>query len=109
MDFSDTYNRIANQKPPSRRGLTTGLAAPFPACSPAAVQSHQRALPMLRAWIEHIRADVKAGLKIEDHYRKAAAKHHFVLVDEETAAETRKRLASATEPFAPALPMSEGR
>jgi hypothetical protein len=62
MNFSDTYNRIANQKPPSRRGPINGLAAPFPACSPAAVQSHQRALPMLRAWIEHIRADVKAGL-----------------------------------------------
>jgi hypothetical protein len=51
---------------------------------------------------------MQPGLKIEDHYRKAAAKHHFVLVDEETAAETRKRLASATEPFSPALPMLAG-
>jgi hypothetical protein len=46
---------------PEARGCAPA-AVSFPACSPAAVQSHQRALPMLRAWIEHIRADVKAGL-----------------------------------------------
>ncbi len=33
------------------------------------------------------------GIVSERHYRDAAAKHHFVIVDEETARETRARLA----------------
>ena len=37
---------------------------------------------------------VQPGGFIEGHYRKAAAKHHFVIVDEETANETRRLLAS---------------
>jgi hypothetical protein len=44
---------------------------------------------------------VQPGVVSERHYREAAAKHHFVLVDEETAAETRTQLAAATEPFTP--------
>lgn len=39
---------------------------------------------------------MQPGGLIEDHYRKAAAKHHFVIVDEETAQETRKTLSAAT-------------
>lgn len=39
---------------------------------------------------------VQPGIVSERHYREAAAKHHFVIVDEETAQETRKRLAQAT-------------
>lgn len=39
---------------------------------------------------------VQPGIVSERHYREAAAKHHFVLVDEETAQETRKRLSEAT-------------
>ncbi|CAM5769715.1 hypothetical protein [Bosea minatitlanensis] len=37
------------------------------------------------------------GIKVESHWREAAAKHHFVIVDEETAQETRKRLASPSQ------------
>lgn len=44
---------------------------------------------------------VQPGSKIEGHYREAAAKHHFVIVDQETADATRKLLAEATAPFAP--------
>lgn len=40
---------------------------------------------------------VQPGFVSERHYREAAAKHHFVIVDEETAQETRKRLASPSQ------------
>lgn len=40
---------------------------------------------------------VQPGIVSERHYREAAAKHHFVIVDEETAQETRKRLASPSQ------------
>lgn len=42
---------------------------------------------------------VQPGGLIEKHYRDAAAKHHFELVDKETADETRKRLEQATEAY----------
>lgn len=40
---------------------------------------------------------VQPGLKIEQHYKAAAEKFGFVLVDDEHAQETRKRLAEASE------------
>lgn len=51
------------------------------------------AIPGKYAYDRHF----QPGIKGEDHWRKAAAKHHFVIVDEETAQETRAALSKATE------------
>jgi hypothetical protein len=42
---------------------------------------------------------VQPGCVTEDHWRDKAAKHHFEIVDRETADETRKRLEESTEPL----------
>ena len=48
------------------------------------------AIPGKYAYDRHF----QPGIRVEDHWRKAAAKHHFVIVNEETAAETRRQLSA---------------